>query len=491
MRVGHLLAIPLLLLISPSASAQSPATRSLSLEEALRMGQAASERTGIARAGVLRARGQLKQARSEFFPQLDGSASYTRTLASQFSRAVEEDTSSAPPPLCRRFTADPTLPVSERLDSLESALECASLQNPFAAFKDLPFGRENQYNLGLKASQVLYAGGRIAGRAQAAAADVHSAEIALESAEAQTALDITQAYYDAVLADRLLAIADSTLRQAERTYDDTKLGYDVGNVAEFDLLRARVARDNARPAVISARSQRDVAYLRLKQLLEVPLSDTLALETLLGDASDSLPPPPLGKLAADTGVDARASVRQAVEAVNAAEGTAKSVRGSGLPEVKLTSTYARLGYPDDVFPSWSDFVNDWTVSLAVTVPLFTGGRISGQKQVARADVDAAKLRLKQARELAALDNQSADATLAAAEAAWAASAGVVSQAQRAYEIAELRYREGLSTQTELGDARVQLQQALANRAQSARDLQVARVRNALLGDLPLALSAER
>ena len=486
MRLGLLLAIPMLMVIAPAARAQAPATRSLSLEEALRMGRAASERTGIARAGVERARGQLKQARSEFFPQLNGSASYTRTLASQFSRAVDDDSTSAPAVECRRFTADPTLPINERLDSLESALECASRQNPFAAFKDLPFGRENQYNLGLQASQVLFAGGRIAGQSQAAEAAVRSAEIALESAEAQAALEVTQAYYDAVLADRLLAIADSTLRQAERTYDNTKLGYDVGNVAEFDLLRARVARDNARPAVITARSQRDVAYLRLKQLLEIPLADSLSLETPLGDASDSLPPPPLGTLAADTGVESRASVRQAVEAVNAAEGTAKSVRGSALPEVKLTSSYARLGYPDDVFPSWSDFVDDWTVSLAVSVPLFTGGRISGQKQVARANVDEARLRLKQARELAALDNQSADATLAAAEAAWDASAGVVSQARRAYEIAELRYREGLSTQTELGDARVQLQQALANRAQSARDLQVARVRNALLGDLPVA-----
>jgi outer membrane protein TolC len=106
--------------------------------------------------------------------------------------------------------------------------------------------------------------------------------------------------------------------------------------------------------------------------------------------------------------------------------------------------------------------------------------------VARADAEEARLRLRQARELAALDNRSTAATLEAAEAAWAASAGVVSQAQRAYEIAEVRYREGLSTQTELGDARVQLQQALANRAQSARDLQVARVRTALLGDLPVA-----
>ena len=59
------------------------------------------------------------------------------------------------------------------------------------------------------------------------------------------------------------------------------------------------------------------------------------------------------------------------------------------------------------------------------------------------------------------------------------------QAQRAYAIAEVRYEEGISTQTELGDARVQLQQALANRAQSARDLRVARLRLELLEQLPL------
>jgi outer membrane protein TolC len=477
-----LLMLVLLGLGSVPAAAQ---TRSLSLGEALTLGQTASERTGIARAGVMRAQGQLKQARSEFFPQLGGSASYTRTLASQFSRAVEEDSSSTPAPECRHFAADPMAPIAERLDSLESALTCQSLQNPFSAFKDLPFGRANQYNLGLQGTWTLYAGGRIGGQAAAASARLRSARIALASAEAQTTLEVTQAYYDAVLADRLLAIADSTLRQAERTYDNTRLGYEVGNVAEFDLLRAQVARDNARPAVISRRSGRDVAYLRLKQLLEIPLADSLALETSLGDSGDSLAPPPLPAIARDTGVDARASVRQAFEAVRAAEGTEQSVRGSALPELKLSSTYARLGYPDDVFPSWSDFVSDWTVSLGVTVPLFTGGRLSGQKAVARADAEEARLRLRQARELAALDNRSTAATLEAAEAAWAASAGVVSQAQRAYEIAEVRYREGLSTQTELGDARVQLQQALANRAQSARDLQVARVRTALLGDLPV------
>ena len=66
------------------------------------------------------------------------------------------------------------------------------------------------------------------------------------------------------------------------------------------------------------------------------------------------------------------------------------------------------------------------------------------------------------------------AELLASRAAWEASAGTVAQADRAYQIANVRYGAGVSTQLELSDSRLLLQQAEANRAQAARDLQVAR-----------------
>ena len=67
---------------------------------------------------------------------------------------------------------------------------------------------------------------------------------------------------------------------------------------------------------------------------------------------------------------------------------------------------------------------------------------------------------------------------------WQASASTVQQATRAYEIAELRNREGLSTQLELADSRLSLEIAQANRAQAGRDVQVARARVALAHALP-------
>ena len=63
------------------------------------------------------------------------------------------------------------------------------------------------------------------------------------------------------------------------------------------------------------------------------------------------------------------------------------------------------------------------------------------------------------------------------------------QAARAYDIADLRFREGISTQLELLDARLVLQSAQVNRAQAARDVQVSRARVSLLPDLPLGNAA--
>jgi outer membrane protein TolC len=146
--------------------------------------------------------------------------------------------------------------------------------------------------------------------------------------------------------------------------------------------------------------------------------------------------------------------------------------------------YGRVAYPQTGLPVWNDFSTNWTVGVALQVPLFTGGRITGDVRVAQADLEEARYRLTQARELAQLDSYAAMARLEAAEASFAASAGTAQQAARAYQIAEIRYREGISTQVELSDSRILLEQASANRALAARDLAVARARVALLRDLP-------
>ena len=90
-------ALLLLAVTSPSrtAGAQQPIVpdttalrgltgRPLSLDEALRLADRESEALQVARAGVSRAEGQQRQARSQYLPQVGTNLGYNRTLKSQF-----------------------------------------------------------------------------------------------------------------------------------------------------------------------------------------------------------------------------------------------------------------------------------------------------------------------------------------------------------------------------------------------------------------------
>jgi outer membrane protein TolC len=495
----------------PAAPASStPAPRPLSLDEAIRLAARESEVLQIARAGVTRAEGQQKQARSLYLPQLNGNVSYARTLRSQFSAlagSAPVDTSTAPKPqaLCTPF-----IPAgasqAERDAALAQAQTCAAQQG--IDFSKVGFGAPNQYTFGLSFSQSVFSGGRNAGQNTAATAGRRSAEVEVTAQRAQLALDVTQAYFDAVLADRLVDIADTTLAQTEELLRQTTLSRKVGNTSEFDLLRATVTRDNQRPVVIQRRGDRDIAYLRLKQLLDIPLEQPLQLTTpidepaaisrviaenagvpvtnaatiAVGDTTLSLALP-------DTTTANRAPVRESAEAVRAQEGLLKVARADRFPTFSITSNYQRLFFPQNFLPSLNQYSENWTVGGTLGLSLFSGGRVSGQVEVAQANLDQARAQLEQSRELAALDTRVALNQLTQAQAAFDASRGTAEQARRAYAIDQIRYREGISTQTDLTQSRLLLEQAEANRAQSARDLAVARARIALIRELPINTTA--
>jgi outer membrane protein len=529
-------------LVAPrGVAAQTPATpatpaprpvaaragRALSLDEALTTAARKSEAVRIASAGIRRARGQQDQARSLFLPQLNATLGYQRAIQNQFqeiSESAPADTGAPPPPaLCAPRIPEGATP-EERAAALAQATSCPDAGSGFGAITSI-FASPNTVTLGITGSQTLFAGGRVIARNRAARAGRRSAEVGLTAAQAQVKLDVTQAYFDAALADRLVTIAESSLVQTERTFRRTTLSRQVGSTSEFDLLRARVARDNQRPQLIQARTSRDMAYVRLRQLLDLPLDEPLQLTTSIQDEAPpaaqqltaaerpggaAAPATPVARVndgkvdealgedpaavaavdsaiaAADTSAEARAAVRQARENVEAQRNLLRATRAQRLPALSLSTNYQRFAYPSNLSDSFRNLYPNWTVSLGVSVPLITGGRIHGEVLVAEANVAEAEEQLQQAREFAALDAQLAVAELEQAQSSYFASQGTAGQAQRAFTIAEVRYTEGLSTQLELSEARLLFQRSEVQRARAARDLQVARVRLALLRDLPIA-----
>lgn len=492
------------LAIVPATPLSAQGGRTLTLDEALRIASAQSEAVRIAQAGVLRAQGLQVQARSQYLPQISGTATYTRTLKSQFE-ALRSSAPTPPPTVppvpphdtttyytpCTRYLAGGSATETEKIQGLERFAACSASGSGGIDFSKVGFGSANQYSLGLTGSLTVYSGGRVQAQNRAAAAGRRSADVEVASQRAKLALDVTESYFDAVLADRLVAIAESSLTQTESVLKQTQIARQVGNQSEFDLLRAQVSRDNQMPQVINARTSRDLAYLKLKQLLNISYAEPVSLTTTLADDKSlvSLTASELQPATAspDTSVDNRAPVRQVIEAMRVEEANLAGAKSEWLPTITLSSQYGRVAFPSSGAPSWSNFLTNWTVAIGASLPLFTGGRTKGEKMVAEAGLRDAQARVDQTRELAALDARQAIAQLEQSQAALSSSMGTAEQAAKAYTIAEVRYREGISTQIELNDARILLEQASANRASAVRNLQVSRMRLALLKDLPLGV----
>jgi multidrug efflux system outer membrane protein len=440
-----------------SAQVAGATTRSLSLAEAVEMARQSSEALTIARSQLDVAASHRTIATSARLPRVAGYSSFDRALRSEFQG------------LDFGAPAEPSAPTSPPVD--------------------LPFGSPNTYRVGVTVEQTVFSGGATRARGRAAASESRAAELGLRSAQAALTLEVTAAYYDAVLTAQLARIAASSLAQADSTVERASVLLRAGRGSEFDWLRARVARDRQRPTVIRHATDRDVAMLRLRQLVHAPSDETLALTTGL-----ELEPPaarlasleiaPAPSELAPRGA-ARSVVQAAGETVRRHEALLSASRAARWPSISLTSSYERVAYPRTGLPGGRDFRTNWTAGARLDLPLFTGGRQRGTEREAEAELIAAHASLQRTAQLAALDSHIAAAQLAAAEAAWAASDGGVREATRAYEITALRHREGLAIQLELADARLALEDARAERARAARDVLVERLRTALLADLPL------
>ncbi|MDQ8153340.1 MAG: TolC family protein [Gemmatimonadota bacterium] len=479
-----------------TAWAQSATTppAQLSLADALSLAEQRSQALKIAEAGLQRAQGQRYQARAQFFPQLNGTAGYQRTLESQFQAISKSAGSSSNDSTSGGSTGGSS--ASDTSSNSGNDLASSPLAKIFAA--------PNTVTLGVQFTQNLFTAGKLTAAKKGAEAVERAALAGVATARAQLVIDVAQAYYNAVAADRMAAIADSALAQADRALRQTELARQVGSTAEFDLLRARVTRDNARPQAIQARTSRDIAYLRLRQMLGLSLNgpmtltssvrDNLSAEQAMGQTAASVLMGPVvlpranTSATPDTSVEHRAAVRQAADALEAQRYALRAANWQRLPSVQFSSGYQRFGYPREgtLLPSAvNQFYPNWTATLGFSFPIFTGGRLMGEKLVAQANFAEAQQRLLQAREAAELDARMSISQYEQAQATYAASVGTDEQAAKAYQIAEVRYQEGISTQLELDQSRTQLQQARINRVNAARDFEIARLRLALLRDLPI------
>jgi outer membrane protein TolC len=400
-------------------------TLRLSLEDAVRIALERGPDVRYADAGVRAAAGRVREAAAAAFPQVSGSATYTRKIDSIFEGV----------------SADTGLGV---------------------LFRNSPFAAVNSWSADLTASQVLLSrrvgAGIAAARAYRSASEWQRREVR-EAAR----FAARRAYHEA--AAEVLAIAESSLALARAHFRDVDLWYRQGARAEYDRIRAEVDVLNEEPAVVAARNAVATSMLELKRLLDLPSEQPVALTTPPRLDEDRVPVPDLG----DPSPSGRAALAAAEANVELRRRALAAERGERWPTLVASATLSHQAYPSDVWPAREQFRRDLQASLQLDYPLFLGLRTFGAVQRAGAELRQAEIERDRTRRDVELDLDTARQETRRMLAVLAARRGAARLAARAHRIATVRYAGGLGTELEVSDARLQLRTAEVNEVLAARD----------------------
>lgn len=276
-------------------------------------------------------------------------------------------------------------------------------------------------------------GGKRSARIGVADAQITRARLGTVVARADLVLRVTQAFNEAVAAERRLVIAREQVGIAEEGLRVARVRVRAGKASPIEEQRAEVARVNAVNA--ADRANRAVALARgnLGRLIgrEPGTLDTGWFDGVVG-VGLRVPAMPEDTLAL--------AVAQAD--VGSAEAQVRLARSQRVPDLTLSAGARRLEATNDVAAVFG---------VSIPIPVFNNGR---------ANVDAARAQRDQAQALGRMARFDAEQAIAAAETdlanaeanARTANGPALAAAQEAARIARIGYREGKFGQLDLLEA---------------------------------------
>lgn len=435
----------MLTMIVSTAAAQTPApaARTLGLVEAITLALQQNQQLRVAAFEVAIARAQLAQARGARSPHVSGQASVTRTQEGSATTIMFFD---------------------------HGALHTITIPAP----------SPNLYDARVTLQYPLYTGGRIEAQIALAEANARGAEATLERIKQQVIFGVRQAYFQLQLAQSGLQVAERGVAQATENLRVARARVAAGASPRFDEVQAEVSLATARQSQVRARNGIAQAMQALAGVLNLPLNTPLRLSDAftvqpVRDSADAL---------VAKAVQARPEFAELAARQAAAQAGIQLAESGGKPNVALQAT-GSYSNSSGLFAGSSGATN-WSVTLAATLNLYDGG-------ITRERVREARLRLEQLQAIEAQQKQGVELevrqaylNLQSAAEELAGADALITQAQEALRIANVRFQSGVGTNLEVLNAQTAASQAEASKAQALFTYSLARatLERAVGADLP-------
>ncbi|MCI7465245.1 MAG: TolC family protein [Bacteroidales bacterium] len=295
-------------------------------------------------------------------------------------------------------------------------------------------------------------------------------DLILEQARASK-IDMTKqvkdAYFAVLLAKNSLKVLERSINNAKETLKSTEAGFEQGVVSEYDLIRAKVQVNNLNPSYIAAKNGLELAVLQLKMILSLPQEQEIVFLENLEDFSDRIVS--VTDAESERAANNNSELRQLDLNIMSLQHNLKMVNSQHLPSLSAFGQYTYQTQAEDFRFSEYNWVGSAAVGLQLSIPIFNGRTVVNKAKQLKISLQELQLQKQYASDGIDLQIQSAINNMKAAQEQLSVNKDAISQAERGYEIAKVRYQTGSGTILELNDSELSMTQANLNYQQSLYD----------------------
>ncbi|MGB3480257.1 MAG: TolC family protein [bacterium] len=319
----------------------------------------------------------------------------------------------------------------------------------------IPMGQHENYNYQVSLQQVLFTWGKIYNAYKISDLGKDIAQLDLVRKKQDVRYSVTDAFYGILILKEIVTLSRESLVQLERHAKSVETRYRAGLVPQFELLRAQVQVANVKPQLIKAENGLKLAREGFKMLLGLPLHQEFKLTGELQMADEEFNIDDLTAAA----IGNRVELKNLKKYARITELSKQIAARANLPSLVAGATYARtkpFGFGGD------DWGTNITFNVGFDFPIFSGFRNVAQYKQATLQVKGAQLAFENLEKGIILEVKQAFYNFQAAKQSIAAAQDNVTQAEKTYNIIDIRYRNGLATNLEFMDVQLAAMQARTN-----------------------------
>lgn len=277
------------------------------------------------------------------------------------------------------------------------------------------------------------------------------AKISYQLQKESLILSVVSTYFQLWQAFRNVEQGEHDLESAQRVLEIAELRLKAGQIAEFEVMNIRVqdqvAEDNLKVAQNSLQTQKRSFLRLLGQDLntEFQLTEEIQMDTIDFDLEHAI----------QTAFQNRLEIKQREISLELAELSLKQTKASSYPSLYLSGNYSLSSqYEMPLTTALGELPNRyWSVQATLSLPILDGGARSKQVQMASYSYDIQRKNLQLFREDIAIEIEEYFRSLQLNQNRIKSLTLNLQIAEEALNIAELRFKQGQISSTEIENIR--------------------------------------